>query len=86
MNPNESIKDLADRFLHLCYEFSKEDMNWDFFKENFRCLVQISLKQFEFESMVNNALPTFVNQGTTPISQEEPTFFCLSLISSLFIS
>jgi len=39
MNPNESIDDFSNIFLHLCYEFTKEYMDWDFFKHKFEHLV-----------------------------------------------
>jgi len=47
MEPNESIEDFANRFLQLCCEFPKEDMDWDLSKKIFEHLVQISLNQCE---------------------------------------
>ena len=32
MEPNESIEDFSNIFLHLCCEFPEEDMDWDLFK------------------------------------------------------
>lgn len=32
MEPNESVGDFSDRFIHLCYGFPEEYMDWDFFK------------------------------------------------------
>jgi len=42
MKPNESTEDFANQFLHLCYEFPKEEIDWDFFKQKFECLVHLS--------------------------------------------
>lgn len=43
MNPDESIEDFSNIFLHLCYEFLEGDMNWYLLKQKFENLVQISL-------------------------------------------
>lgn len=47
MYPNESIEDFSNRFLHLCYEFPREDTNWDFLKGSlkfcFKSLYIVSL-------------------------------------------
>ncbi len=61
MNPNESVEDFVLIFLHLSYVFPKEDVDWDFFNENFQYLVEISFKKFEFESVVDFTLPTFLD-------------------------
>lgn len=47
MKFNELSVDFVDLFIHLCYEFFEEDIDWDFMNEKFQHLVQISLKQFE---------------------------------------
>lgn len=73
MKFDESIKDFSNIFLHMFYEFPEEDMDWDLFKEKFQRLVQISLEQSEFESLVDNDLPTFINHETPLIPDEEPT-------------
>lgn len=73
MKPDESIKDFSNRILHLCYEFPEEDVYWDYFKEKFWHLAQISLKQFESKPPDHPALPNFENHETPLISKEEPT-------------
>lgn len=42
MSPHELIEDFSNRFLRLCYEFPREDTDWDLFKRKFECLVHIS--------------------------------------------
>lgn len=64
INHDELIEDFDNIFLHLCYEFLKDDMDWDFFKEK--------LKQFEFESLVTNSLQTLINHETPLILGEKP--------------
>lgn len=71
MKYDESLEDFMDNFLHLCYEFSKEDVDWDFMNENFQYLVQISLEPYENESYMS--LPNFLSRGAIKISKDEPT-------------
>jgi len=73
MERNESIQDFDNRFLHLCYDFPKEDMDLDFFKKNFEPLVQIFLNQCESKTPDVLVLPTFRNCETPQISKEEPS-------------
>ena len=44
MKTHESLEDSLDWFLHLCYEFSEEYVNWNFMSERFQHLVLVSLK------------------------------------------
>jgi len=64
MKPNESIKDLYDHFLNLCYEFPEENMDWDFFKQNFKCLVHMYLH--------GESKPADVSSSQTPINRHNP--------------
>ena len=71
MKSNGTLKYLFDWFLHLFYEFSKEDVNWDFMSENFQCLVPILVKQFESDSPIDFSLPTFLDHEAPPFLEEE---------------
>ena len=70
MKPDESIEDFSDWFLHLYYEFPEGNTNWDFLKQNFECLVHISLHGESKPPDVSSSL-TLVNRETPLISQEE---------------
>lgn len=70
MEPDESVEDFYNRFLHLFYEFSKEDRDRDFLKQNFEHLVHISLHG-EFRPPDVSSSPTLVNQETPLILDEE---------------
>lgn len=72
MNPGESIEDLSNLFLHLCYEFPEEDVDWDFFKQKFQFLVHVSLHD-ELEPPNVSTSPTLANRETPLISKEEFT-------------
>ena len=50
MELNESLQHFTNRFLHLCYEFLDEDVDWQFLDENFCFLVRMSTKYFEYDS------------------------------------
>lgn len=76
MKLDESIEDFSNWFFHLCYEFLEEDIDWDFFKKKFECLVHISLHG-EPEPPNVLASPTFVNHETPLILEEEPTNPCV---------
>jgi len=71
MKPKESIEDFSDRFLYLYCQISEEDMNQYFLKQEFECLVLISLhsepKPPDFPTS-----PPLVSHGTPLISEEEP--------------
>jgi len=69
MEPNESTKEFSDWFLHLCYELPREDTNWDLFKQNFKCLVHISLHS-EYEPRDVFIPPNLVNHETPKILEE----------------
>lgn len=49
MESNESLKHFVDRFLHLCYEFSDEDVDWKLLDEKLHFLVRMSMKYFELD-------------------------------------
>lgn len=68
MKLDKSIKGFANRFIQLCYEFPKEDMDWDYFKEKFQHLAQISLKQSESKPPHVSTLLNFGNQEIPLIS------------------
>jgi len=74
MKYNESIEVFFNQFLHFCYEFPKEDIDWDFFKQKFEHLVHIS---FHGESKPPNvsSSPTLVNRETPLISEEGPNIY-----------
>lgn len=38
----ESLENFADHFLHLCYQFLNEDVEWQFLDENFGLLFWMS--------------------------------------------
>lgn len=72
MEPNESIEDFSNRFLHLCYEFPEEDMDHYFLKQKFKHLVHISLYS-ESNTLDVSSSPTPVNHDTPLILEEEST-------------
>jgi len=41
--PDESLNYFHNRFIHFCFEFSEDDINWNFMKEKFEFLVYISM-------------------------------------------
>lgn len=43
MKPSESIEDFQNRFIHFCYEFFEDDIDWNFMKDKFEYFLQISL-------------------------------------------
>lgn len=73
MKSGESLEDFIVLFLLLCYDFSKEDVNWDFMGETFSGLVRIFSKQFESQSLDDFDYPTHRNHEAPPIWEEEPT-------------
>lgn len=50
MESNESLEHFTNRFLHLCYEFPDEDVDWQFLDEKLCFLVRMSRKYFESNS------------------------------------
>lgn len=67
MDLDESIRDFSNIFLDLFYEFPKEDMDWDLFKQNFEHLAHTYLNQFEYKPLDVHVLPNFANCETPPI-------------------
>ena len=61
MKYDESLEDFMDNFLHLCYEFSKEDVDWDFMSEKFQSLDLVSLKPFASNYIDDFSLANSVN-------------------------
>ncbi len=72
MKHYESIRDFSNRFLHICYEFSKEDADWDLFKKMFQHLVHVSLHG-EPKFLDVSTFPTPANHETPLILDEEFT-------------
>lgn len=50
---NESIEYFHDHFIYLGYEFSKDEIDWNFVKQKFKYLVQISLMSPDIESLLS---------------------------------
>lgn len=67
INHDELVEDFTNRFLRICYEFPKEDTDWDLFNQNFEHLVQVSFHG-EFKPPDVYTSPTFVNHEITIIS------------------
>lgn len=70
VKPKESLEYFLSWFLHLCYEFYEEDMDWDFMSEKFQCLVLVSLKQFVSDSPNDFSLLTFRDCEEPPFQEE----------------
>lgn len=71
MEPNESVEKFSNRFLHLCYEISEEDLNWDFLKQEFERLVRVS-SYSEPEPLDFSSSPTLTDHEAPQIVEEEP--------------
>lgn len=56
--PDESLEDFHDHFIHFCYEFSEDDIDWNFMKERFQFLVHIFMNPTEYESF--ESVPTYI--------------------------
>lgn len=50
MELNESLEHFIDQFLHICYQFPNEYVDWQFLDEKFNLLVSMSRKFFESHS------------------------------------
>jgi len=74
MKFDESVEDFHDRFLHFCYEFLEDDIDWNFMKEKFQCIVQLSLNPPEPESL--SSVLALLSHWDLKVSKEEPNLSC----------
>lgn len=82
MKYSESLKYFLDRFLQFCYEFYKEDMDWDFMNAKFQYLVRIYLESLESKSLTRPL--NFLGHGELKISKEESNLSCVPSPSLIF--
>lgn len=59
---DESLDHFHDHFIHLCYEFFGDDIDWNVMKENFEFICHISMNLVQYESF--ESLSTHTSYGT----------------------
>jgi len=69
MEPSKLVEDFVDRFLHLYYEIPKYLVNFDFLREEFKCLVHSS--QYGEPPDFPSSL-TLADHEAPQIAEEEP--------------
>jgi len=68
MEPYKLVEDFVDHFLHLCYKIPKNFVNFEFLREEFKCLVHSS--QY-YEPPDFPSSPTLYNHEAPQIGEED---------------
>lgn len=59
--PNEPLNDFHNCFIHFCYNFFEDDIDWNFVKDKFEFIIHISMNPKEYESF--ESPPTYMEYG-----------------------
>lgn len=71
---DESVEYFHDHFIHLCYEFSKDDIYHNFMKYTFQYLIHIYLNPYNYEYF--KSISTFIGYGALKSSRGKSIVPC----------